>query len=101
MGRMTGIVLLRAVLLSGPALLSASCSDSYLARRDTLSPGSGDAVQADIAKQVIDPWSAASSRTDLESDGDRVQHAMELYRNPSSGPTQATSSGSLAPPVVK
>ncbi|WP_375461848.1 hypothetical protein [uncultured Enterovirga sp.] len=66
------------------ALACASCTE-YLARRDTLSAGSGDAVQANIAKHVIDPWPRVAQRDDTEMDGERLRHAVERYRNPSSG----------------
>jgi len=80
----TGAVALRWIVLVPVALACASCTE-YLARRDTLSAGSGDAVQANIAKHVIDPWPRVSQRDDTEMNGERLQRAIERYRNPSSG----------------
>ncbi len=72
------------LFLTGLAL--AACQDPYLARRDTLTIGSGDAVHANIAKQVIDPWPAHAQRIEPTMNGERAQHAMERYRNPGAGP---------------
>jgi hypothetical protein len=81
-----------AALVLGPGV--ASCQDPYLTRRDTLTAGSGDAVQANIAKHVIDPWPAHALQIERDSSGERAQHAIERYRNPSSG-----TSGSALPAV--
>lgn len=70
--------------LTGGAL--AGCQDPYLARRDTLTIASGDAVHANIAKQVIDPWPAHAQQIEPTMNGERAQHAMERYRNPGAGP---------------
>lgn len=67
-------------------LAPAACQDPYLARRDTLTVGSGDAVHANIAKQVIDPWPAHAQQIEPTTNGERAQHAMERYRNPGAGP---------------
>lgn len=83
---------LTAVLI---CVLTAGCQDAYLARRDTLMVGSGDAVQANIAKHVIDPWPAHAQQYDRDASGERAQHAIERYRNPGSG----QGAGALPPPV--
>ena len=82
------------------AMTMASCSETYLAHRDTLSPGSGDAIAGDIAKQVIDPWPAAAFQDQLTTSGQRLQHAMERYNDPSSGGSPAIPNASPVP-VVK
>ena len=61
----------------------SSCAEDYLVRRDSLAMGEGDAVRADMTRQVIDPWPAASRVEVLDTSGERLQHAMERYRNPS------------------
>lgn len=80
----TRLQIAAGLLLTGLAL--AACQDPYLARRDTLTVGSGDAVHANIAKQVIDPWPAHAQRIESTMNGERAQHAMERYRNPGAGP---------------
>ena len=82
------------------ALATSSCSETYLAHRDTLSPGSGDAMAGDIAKQVIDPWPAAAFQEQLTTSGERLQHAMERYNNPSSDLSPAIPNA-LPVPAVK
>jgi hypothetical protein len=74
----------------------SSCAEDYLVRRDTLAMGEGDAQRAEIAQQVIDPWPAASRVEVIDSNGERLQHAMEQYRNPS---TNALSGGNGAVPA--
>ena len=95
-------------LLAGAPL--CACQDPYLARRDTLTVGSGDAVQADIAKQVIDPWPAHAQQIEPTMNGERAQHAMERYRNPGAGagvgglapvPVGPPSVPAAAPPVLR
>lgn len=74
-----------AVPLVGCLLATCSGCQDYVARRDTLTLGSGDAVQANIAKQVIDPWPPESNTVDPYTDGERLAHGIERYRNPSTG----------------
>ena len=89
MHRLRTVVTLAAILLGATA-----CQDRYLARRDTLTLGSGEAVHANMAEHVIDPWPRRSRTVDPETDGDRAAHTIERYRNPSSGPNV-----SVLPPV--
>ena len=77
--------LARLTILGMLALGGSGCQD-YLARRDSISAGSGEAVQANIAKHTIDPWSVHSRRVDPYTDGDRIAQAVQRYRNPVSGP---------------
>lgn len=85
-----------------------ACQDPYLARRDTLTIGSGEAVHANIAKQVIDPWSAHAQRIEPTLNGERAQRAMERYRSPGAGvgtgsppPVPAGASNAAASPVLR
>lgn len=77
---------LRALVLAGASLGCAACQETYLARRDTLTLGTGEAVQANAAMHVIDPWPPHAMRVDPDTDGARAQRAIERYRNPVSGP---------------
>ena len=87
----------RVLLAVALCLPAAGCQDPYLARRDTMTLGSGEAVQANIAKQVIDPWPAHAQQIDRDSSGERAQHAIERYRNSASG--TGAGAGSVPPPV--
>lgn len=86
--------LFAALLASLPV---GGCTD-YLARRDTLILESGDAVQANIARQVIDPWSREGRQLERTTDGERAQHAVERYRNPQAGAGNPFGAGLPPPP---
>ena len=86
-------------VLSGLCLGGAVCTplgacQDYLARRDTLTIGSGDAIHANMAKQVIDPWPAHAETIEPSVSGERMQRAIERYRNPGNGQNVA-----ILPPV--
>lgn len=92
----------RAFALTAVSAGLAACSD-YLARRDTLTLGTGEAVQANMAMHTIDPWPPRSRRIDPYTDGERLQHAIERYRNPVVSPTGGTPTapfGGSAPPAT-
>ena len=84
----------RVLALVGTAVACTACQDYYLARRDTLTLGSGEAMQANAAMHVIDPWPAHAMRTDPDADGARAARAIERYRNPVSG-----SAVGILPPI--
>ena len=75
--------LLRGACLCAGFTLLGACQD-YLARRDTLTQGSGEAVHANAAMHVIDPWPPHAKTIETTTNGERLQHAMERYRNPGS-----------------
>lgn len=84
-----------AVALVG--LGTGACTD-YLARRDGLALGAGDAVHTNIATHLIDPWPASARNTSPSTNGERAAHAVERYRNPqSSQPASAPATVSYAP----
>ena len=87
-------------VLAIASLTAAGCSETYLAHRETLSSTSGDAVAGDIARQVINPWPAAAFNDQLTTSGERLQHAMERYNNPSTG-TGAAVPNATPVPIVK
>ena len=57
----------------------AGCSDMYFDRRDMVSLGAGDAIAANKAAQVIDPWPSSSGRTHIAYNGQRAQAALDRY----------------------
>ncbi|WP_156648459.1 hypothetical protein [Methylobacterium sp. Leaf108] len=67
-----------------PILSVAGCQD-YLARRDTLTLDTGEAVQTNMAIHVLDPTPEAAGQFDREMNGERLQRGIERYRNPQSG----------------
>lgn len=86
--RSAGARILRPGLALAVALtviLAVSGCTDYLKRRDTLTLESGEAVQANMAVHVIDPSPPASARIVRDTDGERLQHGIERYRNPQAG----------------
>ena len=69
------------VPLVAATLLLSGCQD-YLARRDTIAFHAGEAAAYNKAIHVIDPWPAASARTDIDFNGKRIVGAIERYEAP-------------------
>jgi hypothetical protein len=83
----------RFILVAAPlALLLGACS-AYTGYSDTVEPSGGDAVNANIAIQTIDPWPYASSKTGIDADGQRVARATKRY---TAGDASAASSQSAS-----
>ena len=70
----------------GACLVLGACADS-LARRDTVTAYAGDAVAANKAIHIIDPWPYYGS-TPGRSHGARIEDAMTRYRTGVSPTTQ-------------
>lgn len=84
-----------AILLGG---MLAACSE-YLDHRVTLSSSSGDAVETNKVTQIIDPWPPASADRNIAYNGQRMQAAVERYRNDKVTPPQGIgTSNSYTPP---
>jgi hypothetical protein len=77
---------------SGPARLGAAaaivatallggCSDIYMDHRDSISLTAGDAVEANKTAQIYDPWPQHSRNVNYAANGQRMQSAVERYRN--------------------
>ena len=65
-------------LLLGATL--GGCSDIYFDRRDTISLASGEAMAANRATMIIDPWPVASGRNNIAYNGEKAAVAAERYR---------------------
>ena len=72
--RSAAIAVLLAAALGG-------CSEVYFARRDNISIVAGDAVATNRMTHMVDPWPAASGRRNIAFNGERMQAAVERYRN--------------------
>ena len=82
-----------AVLLIAAAL--AGCSDIYTDRRDTISLTAGDAVATNKLTHMVDPWSRPSANRNIAFNGEKMQSAVERYRqNRITQPVNATTSSS-------
>jgi hypothetical protein len=91
---------LTCVAAMGLGLWLAGCSDIYLDHRETVSVGGGDAVAANEATQMVDPWPPNSGDKNIAFNGQRMQSAVERYRyNRVIPPINATTSVVEAPPA--
>jgi len=81
----------------GFAGMLAGCStpDFYLDRRETISFGAGDAIASNIVAQTVDPWPRAAGNRNLESNGERMQAAVERYRQNKVTPLRSLSTSSV------
>ena len=70
------------------AILLAGCSDIYFDRRETIVPSTGDAVAVNKITHMVDPWPPASSNKNIAFNGEKMQVAVERYRQ-----------GRIIPPV--
>ncbi len=84
----TGLIVLAALQL-------AAC-DNYVDRRDSVTFGAGDAIAANKAMQIIDPWPQSARTIQHGVSGEQAEAIMEKFRKASRGDPGATTS---APPA--
>src|SRR4051794_8855535 len=78
-------------LLAATAL--AGCSDLYFDRRESIQLSAGDDLYSNQVTQMVDPWPARSANRNIAYDGQRMQSAVERYRNnKATPPVNATTS---------
>jgi hypothetical protein len=73
-----------AAALAGVAALSA-CHDAYIARRDGVTFQAGDAVAANKAIHIIDPWPASARSAGLPASGTQAVSAIERLETRNAG----------------
>lgn len=73
-------VVAAALAIGALGTMIGGCSQIYLDRRDAVGLGAGDAIAANQAVQVIDPWPPRSGNTNIVFSGQRMQAAAERYR---------------------
>ena len=79
------------VLLAASVLMLAGCEhDRYLDRRDSVTFGAGNAVAANKAIQIIDPWPQDARTISHGMSGEQAVAAMEKLRRRSSGVAPAS-----------
>ncbi len=90
--------------LAMAAALSAwlgGCSDLYWAHRETIGAASGDAIAANEATQMVDPWPPNSGNKHIAYNGQKMQVAVERYRTGTTVPVvSAVTSDAAAPPAA-
>jgi hypothetical protein len=74
MSRITVPLLLIGGLLAG-------CSEFYYDRRETISLTGQDARDSNRVAQMVDPWPPHSANKNIAFDGNKMQTAVERYRN--------------------
>jgi hypothetical protein len=70
---------LAALVALGAAL--AGCSDIYYDRRETVALGADDHIAANRVVQMVDPWPRYVGDKNIAFNGQRMQAAVERYRN--------------------
>jgi hypothetical protein len=58
----------------------AACSDIYYDRRDAIHISHGNANANNIAVQTIDPWPRYAANRNILTNGDRIQPAIQRYK---------------------
>lgn len=66
----------------------------YLDRRDTIELSAGDANASNIAMQMVDPWPRYAGNKNIAFNGQRMQAAVERYRNNQVTPPQSIGASS-------
>ncbi len=83
----------RAILVLGAASLISGCAD-YMNHRDTITFGLGNAVEANKAIHIQDPFPRVAQNTRIATDGKTINKVMRGYNG--SGP----STGAAMPTAV-
>lgn len=65
------------MLLAGLSAILSGCQTVPPTRHEGLSFGAGEAIAANTAMQMVDPWPWGVHRTDLAVPADREQYAPE------------------------
>jgi len=87
----------RALMLTVALAGLAGCSE-YTDRRDTIALSGGNATASDTVTQMVDPWPAYSSDKNIAFNGQKMQSAVQRYRNNQVMPPVGTGTGgSYAP----
>jgi hypothetical protein len=82
-------------------LAAGGCHDAYIARRDGVTFQAGDAVAANKAVHIIDPWPASAASAVLPTRGAQAAAAIErLDARQAQGAGPAASGGSAQAPAA-
>lgn len=75
-----GVLVALAVVVCALALTACGPGNDYLARRDTIWLGAGEAVAHNRAVHTIDPWPVYAKDTNLSADGKRMLVGVKRYQ---------------------
>src|SRR5262245_31699412 len=86
-------IALALLLLAGAG--GAFADEEYLARRDSITPGVGNAVAHNRAVHTINPWPRYVGNDRINIDGRRIQLGMRRYQANKSIPPRGVSTSSM------
>jgi hypothetical protein len=89
------LVALAASGLSACANVAPYDPHGYLERRDSIELSAGDANAHNIAVQMVDPWPRSAGNKNIAFNGQRMQAAVERYRNNQVIPPRGVSSSGV------
>ena len=72
------------------------CADIYYDRRDTVALGADDHIASNMVAQMVDPWPRYVGNKNIAFDGQRMQVAVECYRENNVTPPASRATSSLA-----
>jgi len=78
------------------ATLLGGCSDLYFDRRQTVALGADDHIAVNRVAQMVDPWPRYVGNKNIAFDGQRMQVAVECYREGNVIPPASRTTSSLA-----
>ncbi|ANL36464.1 MULTISPECIES: hypothetical protein [Rhizobium] len=70
----------RVLLVAAAAGLASGCAD-YMNNRDSITFGVGNAVEANKAIHIQDPFPPEAQRTQIASDGKVIRRVVTQYQN--------------------
>ena len=87
----------RWIVLIGAPLMLTACAD-YMSRRDTVTLGAGNAMEANIGLHTVNPFPRQAKNTTIYRDGESAVLAQERYLTPGdpevvSGPVSNAAGG--------
>lgn len=101
MFRIIGVVSLSLLAMQSEALAGGDLFDDlfgpYLDRRDTVTPGAGNAKDTNAAVHVIDPWPPRVNARNFPSDGKRAVDVIRRYRQGTPSPAAPADPASPVP----
>lgn len=99
--RLVGVIGLSFIAMHGEAVAGGDLFDDlfapYLDRRDTVTPGAGNAKDTNAAVHVIDPWPPLVGARNIPGDGQRAANAIRRYRQ---GPADPAAPADTASPAA-
>ncbi|MES2907355.1 MAG: hypothetical protein V4691_10120 [Pseudomonadota bacterium] len=82
----------KIIITTSVACLLIGCND-YLDHNDRMTPFSGEAMAANRAAQMVDPWPASAADRNFSTNGERMMRVMTKYKGGTAPATSSASSG--------